>query len=1477
MSFFSRAATVLSAAALFLSFGTVEAGSPMSNLRQPASISYRGRDDCPTLCSVTGPDPGSWPAYHSLSQVAHCKETVFYHFSIYDDVDDGSSGQRIYACTSYGALQKPGADMSQMKANADPTHTPTNVTLEFGGWNETAPHHGVDLRSLSRSVRRALAAGYTSDDKQSLVLFVQTVTGTAGLYLGRNVNIQSTAPDALIAFENALYASNNTGGSKAIQLCGHDYDGDHVVGFIATSNTSFTPVQQAIRSWKNATCLSFDTVRNIPATVDFTTPLVSPSNATTNSTYSASTALRAIRGTHLQTRAECRTIQVASGDSCAKLATKCGISPSDFTKYNPDSKLCSSLMPLQYVCCSSGTLPDFTPQKNSDGSCASYAVVQDDTCSAIAAAHSLTVDQIESFNKQTWGWSGCSRLMAQAVICLSDGTPPMPAPLANAVCGPQKPGTKKPDNMDDIQKLNPCPLNACCDVWGQCGITAEFCTDTNTGAPGTAKPNTNGCISNCGTNVVKGKPPAQWISLGYYEAYSLGGRSCLYQDVRQIDTNKYSHIHFAFGDITPDFKVSAGDVISAYEFEAFRSMTNVHRVISFGGWAFSTDAATYNIFRTGVTAANRLTLATNIANFVKEKGLDGVDIDWEYPGEPDIPGPPPGAEDEGTNYLAFLVVLKNLLPGKTVSIAAPASYWYLKQFPIAQISKVVDYIVLMCYDLHGQWDYGNKWSQEGCANGNCLRSHVNLTETRTALAMITKAGVDSGKVVVGVSSYGRSFNMADAGCYSKDCFFTGSATASDASKGPCTDTAGYISNAEINDIIVNNASRVNQNFIDSSSNSRIVVYDNNQWVAFMDDSIRAARTAIYKGLGMGGTSNWATDLEKYHDAPSISKDWSTFRLSIKRGDNPYAVGDRHGNWTDLSCTDPAIQNAEHIPPQERWNMLDGSDAWRDIMKVWFDYQKPSNTPFTEAVSYTIHGPPSPDCGTLARKNVCEQTVQCSSNFGGGGSGAVGYEIWNSMVIIHEMYATYVTALYQAAAATLDPALKDFENQFAPIPKKFDDSWLGILLACVGLAGTVGVSGFFNTALKSMPYWRANSVSYDNWKDTAKALVSFGTSIAGTLTGKKRQQKQDAFSDYMGNVVSAWANVTEMSLRQLFNGEPESVELLTSLVANGHFIDGSVNGGGSSPTDALDTTANSPLMAEVRASISKAFFAFALPSIWSVSGTTAFIMDSGFDCGTVDPMGEYLDKDTQHKTAGCYNGKLYYLAYPSGPAEDCSGGDEAVVCRPNTFSAPPGIDTLDGTRFGGVKVSDLITGAVRTYIQNGNKNGGEQVDPTHGGSLDGLMDQDVTTPGFIRIPVCSASVAFGAWSDTSVSSDVDNYPCYIKPSPDYCEASSFVDQTSDASPSTSDCMGIVRNIQGTQGQWTVENGQQHQLVQYGACKFGIQGLNKHGNGWFHVGAQDIVDIITDSINKFGGSGRVGAKGLMDCKGNINSQDVEWGLY
>lgn len=40
----------------------------------------------------------------------------------------------------------------------------------------------------------------------------------------------------------------------------------------------------------------------------------------------------------------------------------------------------------------------------------------------------------------------------------------MPAPIANAVCGPQKPDTPTPPKGTNITELNPCPLNTCCNI-----------------------------------------------------------------------------------------------------------------------------------------------------------------------------------------------------------------------------------------------------------------------------------------------------------------------------------------------------------------------------------------------------------------------------------------------------------------------------------------------------------------------------------------------------------------------------------------------------------------------------------------------------------------------------------------------------------------------------------------------------------------------------------------------------------------------------------------------------------------------------------------------------------------------------------------------------------------------------------------------------------------------------------------------------
>lgn len=185
-------------------------------------------------------------------------------------------------------------------------------------------------------------------------------------------------------------------------------------------------------------------------------------------------------------------------------------------------------------------MPDFRPQPNGDGTCASHYVVQGDSCSALGAANSLTNAEIESFNTQTWAWMGCANMQAFQYICLSSGAPPMPAPIANAICGPQKPGSTQPGAGTPLSSLNQCPLNACCNRFGQCGITKEFCTISQsvTGAPGTAAPGENGCISNCGTDIVTGSGPAQAVSIGYFEAFNLD-RPCLNMKISAMNLEPY--------------------------------------------------------------------------------------------------------------------------------------------------------------------------------------------------------------------------------------------------------------------------------------------------------------------------------------------------------------------------------------------------------------------------------------------------------------------------------------------------------------------------------------------------------------------------------------------------------------------------------------------------------------------------------------------------------------------------------------------------------------------------------------------------------------------------------------------------------------------------------------------------------------------------------------------------------------------------
>lgn len=167
---------------------------------------------------------------------------------------------------------------------------------------------------------------------------------------------------------------------------------------------------------------------------------------------------------------------------------------------------------------------------------------------------------------------------------------------------------------------------------GQCGVTEDFCISTQgSGSPGTGKNGTLGCISNCGMDVRTGDPPKKFINMTYFDGLNLG-RGCLNMDISQVDKS-YTHIHFAFGQIKPDFGIEFQDSYASYLFDQLTKLRNgPKRVLSFGGWAFTPKSSYYPVFRNGIKPENREKFASSISKFADVTGIDGVDFVWETPG-----------------------------------------------------------------------------------------------------------------------------------------------------------------------------------------------------------------------------------------------------------------------------------------------------------------------------------------------------------------------------------------------------------------------------------------------------------------------------------------------------------------------------------------------------------------------------------------------------------------------------------------------------------------------------------------------------------------------------------------------------------------------------------------------------------------------------------------------------------------------------
>ncbi|KAH8889137.1 hypothetical protein GQ53DRAFT_653194, partial [Thozetella sp. PMI_491] len=370
---------------------------------------------------------------------------------------------------------------------------------------------------------------------------------------------------------------------------------------------------------------------------------------------------------------------------------------------------------------------------------------------------------------------------------------------------------------------NTCPLNVCCSQYGFCGTTSEFCgTGCQNGCEPVAEPS---CPSSRTADGLQRK-------IAYYELFGID-RPCDTMMPEAIPAGALTHINLAFINFDSTFNLQdvGGDIVARVS-KLKLTYPGLRVNIAVGGWNFN-DPPTQNYFSNMASDYdNQQTFINSVVSYLNKYGLDGIDIDWEYPTASDRGGIPADTD----NYVN---------PGWEITCTLPSSYWYLQNFDLPRMEKYLSWFNFMSYDLHGMWDQLNKYT------GPYLMGHTNLTQIDQGFQLLWRVGIDPANVVMGVGFYGRSFTMASAGCWQSSCQFSAAGNA-----GDCSGQAGILYYAEI---ASSNESFNVATFYDPVTTVKVNVFNGNQWISYDDEESWADKLAYLTRHCISGVMIWAID------------------------------------------------------------------------------------------------------------------------------------------------------------------------------------------------------------------------------------------------------------------------------------------------------------------------------------------------------------------------------------------------------------------------------------------------------------------------------------------------------------------------------------------------------------------------------------------------------------------------------------------
>ena len=247
--------------------------------------------------------------------------------------------------------------------------------------------------------------------------------------------------------------------------------------------------------------------------------------------------------------------------------------------------------------------------------------------------------------------------------------------------------------------------------------------------------------------------------------YVMGSRI---PDLSRIDATMLTHINYAFANVR-DGKVVLERDIDAGNFARLNTLKarnpDLKILLSVGGWSWSdhfSDAA--------LTDAARETFARSAIDLLKTHRLDGIDLDWEYPGQQGEDNT--YRPEDKQNFTLLLKTMREHLDAQSaadglsgpdtylLTIATGANQSYLDHTEMDVAQHYLDFVNIMTYDFAGSWSAttGHHTNLYPSAAAGAS-AHAASTEVDRHL----QAGIPARKLVLGVAFYGRGWSGVEPG------------------------------------------------------------------------------------------------------------------------------------------------------------------------------------------------------------------------------------------------------------------------------------------------------------------------------------------------------------------------------------------------------------------------------------------------------------------------------------------------------------------------------------------------------------------------------------------------------------------------------------------------------------------------------------------------------------------------------------------